>query len=136
MAPLRRTLQATVQETLNPPAVLPPTQQIARIIKAQGNNLYSANEPSGGQILVELPSRFRSSIWLRRGGYVVVDTDRKLFGGRENKIDGEIVNVVGDEKEWKKTSYWPAEFVKKVDQTGIEEEASTAGDDGNNGVEA
>ena len=136
MAPPRRILQATVHETLNPPAALPPTQQIARIIKAEGNNLYSANEPSGSQILVELPSRFRSSIWLKRGGYIVVDTDRKLFGGRENKIDGEIVNVVREEKRWRKTSYWPAEFAKKVDQSGNEEEASMAEDNGDDDVEA
>jgi probable RNA-binding protein EIF1AD len=25
---------------------------------------------------------------------------------RENKLDGEIVNVVRNEKEWRKQSYW------------------------------
>lgn len=47
-----------------------------------------------------------------------MDTDRKVFGDRQNKIDGEIVNVVGEEKRWRKMNYWPAEFAKKkVEQT-------------------
>lgn len=128
MPPPRRILQATVQETLNPPATLSPTQQIARIVKAEGNNLYSVEAPSGDQILVELQSRFRSSIWLKRGGYVLVDTDRKVFGERENKIDGEIVNVVREEKTWRKRTYWPAQFArKKVQQTNSDEDESRVG---------
>lgn len=51
-----------------------------------------------------------------------MDTDRKVFGERQNKIGGEIVNVVGEEKRWRKASYWPSEFTKKVDPTGKEEE--------------
>lgn len=27
-------------------------------------------------------------------------------GGRNNKLAGEIVNVVREEKEWRKMSYW------------------------------
>ncbi len=128
MPPPRRILQATVEETLNPPPTLSITQQIARIIKAEGNNLYSIETPPGEQLLVELPSRFRSSIWLKRGGYVLIDTDRKVFGERENKIDGEIVNVVREEKRWRKRNYWPAEFAKKkVEQTGSDEEESMVG---------
>lgn len=32
---------------------------------------------------------------------------------RENKLDGEIINVVREEREWKKMSYWPKEFVRR-----------------------
>ena len=46
----------------------------------------------------------------------MVDTDRKALGGRNNKIDGEIVNVVQEEKRWRKLNYWPAEFSKKRDE--------------------
>ncbi len=113
MPPPRRILQATAEETLTPPPTLPPTQQIARLIKAEGNNLYSVETASGDKLLVELQSRFRSSIWLKRGGYLLIDTDRKVFGERENKIDGEIVNVVREEKRWRKRSYWPEGFGKK-----------------------
>jgi probable RNA-binding protein EIF1AD len=100
----KRNLLATAEETLTPPDALSEGQSIARVTKAAGNNLYNADLPSGRPILVELPSRFRSTIWIKRGSYVVVDT--KALADRDNKLDGEIINVVRDEREWKKQSYW------------------------------
>lgn len=104
----KRHLLATAQETLFPPASLPKNHLIVKVRKAEGKNLYSVELPSSSPtektLLVELPSRFRSQIWLKRGGYVVVDTG--AFAGRENKLDGEIVNVVRDEREWRKREYW------------------------------
>lgn len=100
----KRNIQAAAEETSTPPAEIAPTQSIARVIKAAGNSLYLCVLPGGKEVLVELPSRFRNTIWIKRGGYVLVDTK----GGevRENKLDGEILNVVRDEREWRKASYW------------------------------
>lgn len=42
---------------------------------------------------------------------MVVDT--KALADRDNKLDGEIVNVVRDERQWRKQGYWPKEFAKK-----------------------
>ena len=101
----KRNLLATAEETSTPPAILGEGQAIARVKKAEGNNLYSVELPSGKEsLLVELPSRFRSQIWIKRGGYVVVDTS--TFAERDNKLDGEIINVVRDEKHWRKQAYW------------------------------
>lgn len=111
MGPPRRKLQATVEETLTPPDKLEDSQLIARIVKAEGKNLYTVLSPSSETLLVELEARFRSTIWLKRGSYVLVD--KASLADRENKIDGEIVNVVRDEKAWRKEKYWPKEFVKK-----------------------
>lgn len=107
----RRKLQATVEETLTPPDVLGNDQFIARIKNAAGNNLYNIETSDSTTLLVELEARFRSKIWLKRGGYVLIDT--KTLADRTNKIDGEIINVVRDEKAWRKASYWPKEFVKR-----------------------
>ena len=104
MGPPRRKVLATVEETLTPPTELSPTQQIARVIKATGNNIYQVEVPSKESVLVELPARFRSTIWMKRGSYVLIDTD--ALEDRENKLAGEIVNIVRDEREWRKTSYW------------------------------
>jgi probable RNA-binding protein EIF1AD len=112
MGPPRRKLQATVEETLTPPDKLEDSQLIARIVKAEGKNLYTVQSPSSETLLVELEARFRSTIWLKRGSYVLVD--KASLADRENKIDGEIVNVVRDEKAWRKEKYWPKEFVKKL----------------------
>ena len=101
----KRTLLATAAETSVPPGVLDKGHVIARVKKAEGNNLYSVELPTAeNSLLVEMPSRFRSCIWVKRGGYVLVDTS--AFEDRENKLDGEIVNVVRDEKEWRKKAYW------------------------------
>lgn len=124
----KRNLLATAAGTSAPPTVLDEGHAIARVNKAEGNNLYSVELPSAkGRLLVELPSRFRSQIWIKRGGYVLVDMS--AFDDRENKLDGEIVNVVREEKQWRKQAYWsvfastevkyqlmnprPPEFIKK-----------------------
>jgi probable RNA-binding protein EIF1AD len=126
MPPPRRKLQETVEATLTPPDTLASSQSIARVIKAEGNNLYSVELPSAKTLLVELLPRFRSTIWLKRGGFVVIDT--KALADRDNKLDGEIVNVVRDERQWRKESYWPKEFVKKPAAMGSDsEEVSTVG---------
>lgn len=136
MGPPRRKLLETETETLTPPPELPPNHHIGRVIKATGNNVYSVELPSSSAaaaasaasasepaptseptktaqshsstapktILVELNPRFRSTIWLKRGSYVLVDTSPHLERG--NKLKGEIVNVVRDEKEWRKAAYW------------------------------
>ena len=109
----KRQLHATVEETLTPPDTLSETQAIARITKAAGNNLYAAELPNSKAVLVELEPKFRSTIWIKRGSYVVVDT--QSLAERENKIDGEIVNVVRDEKAWRKMGYWYVMFYLHYD---------------------
>ncbi|KAI6868448.1 hypothetical protein KC338_g3937 [Hortaea werneckii] len=52
--------------------------------------------------------------------FVLVDA--AALAERDNKLGGEIVNVVGDEKAWKKMAYWPAEFAKKRAVYGDESE--------------
>ena len=132
----RRNLQATAEETMTPPPSLTPTQSLARVLQAAGNNLYRVELPSSATItsdasktlLVELPARFRSTIWIKRGGFVLVDT--AAAGERENKLDGEIVNVVRNEKEWRKEKYWPKEFVQRIsyaDEDDSDEEESNVG---------
>lgn len=100
----RRNLLATAEETLTPPNTLPEKQAIARVIGAAGNNLYHVELPSAQKMLVELPARFRNTIWIKRGSFVVVDAS--ALADRENKLDGEILNIVRNEKEWRKMAYW------------------------------
>jgi probable RNA-binding protein EIF1AD len=57
---------------------------------------------------------------------VVVDT--QALADRDNKLHGEIVNVVRDERQWRKESYWPKEFVKRpAVMVSDSEEESTVG---------
>lgn len=100
----KRNVLATAEETSSPPDELSASQTIAQVEKAAGNNLFSVKLPSGKKGLVELPARFRSAIWIKRGGFVLVDATS--LADRENKLDGEVVNVVRDEKLWRKMPYW------------------------------
>jgi probable RNA-binding protein EIF1AD len=104
MGPPRRKVLATAEETLFPPDELAQGQLIGRVIKATGNNVYLVEYPSKARALVELPARFRSTIWIKRGSYVVVDTN--ALEDRDNKLGGEIVNIVRDEKAWRKALFW------------------------------
>jgi probable RNA-binding protein EIF1AD len=100
----KRNVLATIEDTVTPPDTLPPAHLIARITKAEGKNLYNAELPDGKPILAELEAKFRSTVWIKRGSYVVVNASG--LADRENKLDGEIVNVVRDEKAWRKMAYW------------------------------
>lgn len=100
----KRQVLATIEDTITPPDVLPDAHLIARIVKAEGKNLYSAELSSGKSVLAELEAKFRSTVWIKRGSYVVVDTS--AMAERDNKLDGVIVNVVRDEKAWRKMAYW------------------------------
>ena len=105
MSRSKRSFLVTARETLSPPVALDAGHAIASVIKAEGKNLFSVMLPEQDKVLlVELPARFRSQIWIKRGGYVVINTHE--FATRENKLDGQIVNIVRDEKLWRKQDYW------------------------------
>ncbi|KAI9852339.1 MAG: hypothetical protein M1838_001044 [Thelocarpon superellum] len=119
----KRSFLATAEETATPPVQLSDGQQIARVVKATGSHNYSVALPSGDIALVELPSRFRSTIWIKRDGFVVVDLT--ALPKREKKLTGEIVNVVRNEKEWRRESYWPLEFASKSPHLDTDDEQAS-----------
>lgn len=106
MAPPRRKVLATAEETMIPPDELAETHHIVRALKGTGNNIYQIEFPDKSQMLAELPARFRSTFWIKRGSYLLVDT--KAQEERDNKIGGEIINIVRDEKAWRKAPFWYA----------------------------
>ncbi len=120
----RRKIRNAAEETLTPPDSLAPGQMIARVVKTNGKDLYTVQTSDGTNLLVELEAKFRGTIFVKRGGYVLVDTSAS---DRANKIQGEIVNIVGDEKTWRKQPYWPQAFVKKAMPVDSDEEESLVG---------
>ncbi|EAA33024.2 hypothetical protein GE21DRAFT_5572 [Neurospora crassa] len=123
----KRHVHAADQESLTPPDQLTDSQSIARVVKAEGNSNYICELPNKKTILVELESRFRNTIWIKRGGYVLVDLgsmeERSKTG---SKVVGEIINIVRDEKAWRKEAYWPKQFVRQTYDES-EDEESTVG---------
>ncbi|GAW12185.1 hypothetical protein ANO14919_015460 [Xylariales sp. No.14919] len=106
----KRDVRAAAEESTTPPSELTLSQSLARVIKAEGNSLYSCSLPNQQTVLVELAARFRNTIWIKRSGYVLVDLTPP--DEKRGKVEGEIVNVVREEKEWRKQNYWPKEFAK------------------------
>ncbi|KID79504.1 uncharacterized protein G6M90_00g018980 [Metarhizium brunneum] len=120
----KRNVLAAAEETLTPPATLDPSQSVVRVVKPQGNNLYTCELPNRKTVLLELAQRFRNTIWIKRGGYVL--GERYEQGSGDTRADGEIVNVVRDEKLWRKQPYWPEEFTKN-NRDLSDEDDSTVG---------
>ncbi|KAG5928041.1 hypothetical protein E4U53_002766 [Claviceps sorghi] len=120
----KRTVLAAAEQTLTPPAALEPNQVLVRVIKPQGNNLYTCQLPNQKPLVLELAQRFRNTIWIRRGGYVLAE---RYDGPTDGRAEGEIVNVVREEKLWRRQSYWPQEFTKSAYPLSDDEDDSTVG---------
>ena len=128
MARSKRNILAAADESSTPLDSLPANHIIMRILKPVGNNLYCAEYPTGDKTtLVEMPSRFRSSIWIKRGSLILVN--QKALADRDNKLGGEIERVIMNEKLWRKQSYWPEKFCKQTSliELDLEDEESTVG---------
>ncbi|UKZ93066.1 uncharacterized protein TrAFT101_007998 [Trichoderma asperellum] len=121
----KRNVLAAAQEALSPPAELEPTQVIVRVLKPEGNNLYTCEMPNKKPVVLELAQRFRNTIWIKRGGYVLAEG--YPVGTQDSRAIGEIINVVRDEKLWRKQAYWPKEFAKVVEEFSDEESDSNVG---------
>lgn len=104
MARPKRSIVAATAEATTPPNALEPNQSLVRVVKAEGNNLYLCHLPTKAEILLELAQRFRNTVWIKRGGYVLAQ--RYPEADQTGRVVGEIVNVVGDEKAWRKQPYW------------------------------
>lgn len=102
----KRSIVAAAEESLNPPDELTPSQSIARVVKAEGNNLYTCELPNKKIVLLELEQKFRNAVWIKRGGYVLVDLGSVDERKSSSKVAGEIRNVVRDERLWRKQPYW------------------------------
>eukprot|EP00048_Salpingoeca_helianthica_P022390 m.17972 g.17972 ORF g.17972 m.17972 type:complete len:178 (-) comp7252_c0_seq2:252-785(-) len=85
-------------------------QQIVRVLHPKGNNLHEVQEASGGTYLASMPTKFRKSIWVKRGDYVIVEP---IAEG--DKVKAEIIHILFPEqiRELQKDSKWPAAFSSK-----------------------
>ncbi|CAD7086617.1 unnamed protein product [Hermetia illucens] len=86
-------------------------QQIVRVVSSRGNNLHEV-EPAadGGHFLVSMPTKFRKTIWVKRGDFVLVEPIEEGV-----KVKGEMCKILTAEhvKEFSKEGIWPRKFTKK-----------------------
>jgi len=86
--------------------------------------------PDGFQALVILPARFRKQIWIRNGGFLIVEVIEDVERGGERVFNGEIVRVLlkDDEKHLRGLDggvWWPERWSVREDEEE-EEEAEEA----------
>jgi probable RNA-binding protein EIF1AD len=121
----KRDILAAAQAATEPPEILPEDHFIAKIVKAQGSNLFLLALPGGKQVLAELAAKLRNTFWLKRNNFVVVDGS--ALADRDNKLAGVICTVILEDKAWRKMSWWPKEFVKSNAYQFDEDDESNAG---------
>ncbi|EEB08824.1 translation initiation factor eIF1A-like protein [Schizosaccharomyces japonicus yFS275] len=114
---------ATFQASMDPPDHLEENQLIARVTALRGSSLFEVTDPAGSTLLVEMPPKFRKSVWVKRGGYVLLD--KSEFQDKKNKIDGTIVHVIHSTKVWMKQHYWPPEFAARIQPVEEDESSSS-----------
>ncbi|XP_015775840.1 PREDICTED: probable RNA-binding protein EIF1AD [Acropora digitifera] len=77
------------KEVLDDYVVPDPNQQIVKISGSRGNNLHEVETSDGTKFLVSMPSKFRKSVWIKRGDFVIVDPIEE-----GNKVCAEIVHIL------------------------------------------
>merc|ERR1712117_28158 len=103
------------------------TESIVRIVGGKGNNLHMVEDSSSEQFLVSMPRKFRRSVWVKRGDFVVVQPIEE-----GDKVKAEIVRVLYKEqiKYIKEEGRWPKGFAGKdeEDKASEQEDLSKAAD--------
>ena len=88
--------------------VLPTKNQtVGRIVHGCGNNLHKATIPSGEEVLVSMPKKFRVNVYVKRGNFVILDP---ILEGV--KVRFEVANILYPEQIQfiRDHGVWPEEF--------------------------
>lgn len=96
-----------LNEVLDDDCHLGENQQLVKVLASCGNYLYEICTTGGDVFLVSMPSKFRNTVWIRKGSYVIIES---IDEGQ--KVRGEIVKVLLKHhlKQMKKDGNWPKEF--------------------------
>eukprot|EP00873_Tetraselmis_striata_P000449 jgi/Tetstr1/420713/TSEL_011796.t1 len=100
---------SAMQDNIKAPAE---GQAIVRALHPRGGNIFEVEHPDRRKTLVLLPSRFQKKLWVKNGGYLIIEesAEAEVEG---NKITGNIVAVLfpQDVKDLKRgEGVWPPEF--------------------------
>jgi len=82
-------------------------ESVVRVVAGRGNNLHEVKDQHGELFLVSMPTKFRKSVWIKRGDFVIVSHIKE-----GDKVKGEITTVLYKDqiKYLKSEGVWPKEF--------------------------
>ncbi|KAH9417277.1 putative RNA-binding protein eif1ad [Dermatophagoides pteronyssinus] len=84
-----------------------PGEQIVQVLRGCGNNLHEVRQIDGEQYLVSMPTKFRRSVWIKRGDFLIVTPIEE-----GNKVRAEIHSILLKDhiRYLKQQNKWPKEF--------------------------
>ncbi|KAI9502236.1 hypothetical protein GGI25_001524 [Coemansia spiralis] len=103
------TMQCPVARVLGPRGQHLHEVVVARTLVADDiNQRLNPEDKAWFTTLAQLPPKFRSVVWVKRGGYVLVDLSEQLT----DKIGGDIAIVLmaGQVKHLKQAGQWPSDY--------------------------
>ncbi|KAF8386562.1 hypothetical protein PRIPAC_75704 [Pristionchus pacificus] len=104
---------------------------IAQVVGARGNNLHEVLEESGETYLVSMPSKFRKSVWIRKGQFVVVrpiEEGDKVRAEIEHVLDAENVLYIREQNKWPQRFEAEAKLLTREMKRGGEDKEETVED--------
>ncbi|KAI8471821.1 MAG: hypothetical protein J3K34DRAFT_520188 [Monoraphidium minutum] len=116
--------QQSLTQEVQPPG---PDESIVRALGARGGNIVEVEHPDGRATLVLMPARFNKKLWVRRGGFLIIDESAEAQEDASSRVTGTIVSVLYDEhvrKLQKLPGVWPPEF-----QAGSSKAAAVAAEE-------
>ncbi|KAG2489844.1 hypothetical protein HYH03_011647 [Edaphochlamys debaryana] len=99
-----------------------PGQSIVRALGSRGSNLIEVEFPDGRQTLVMMPAKFNKKLWVKRGGFLLIEASEEAQ--QDTKVTGTIVGVLYDDqiKQLSKMpGVWPAEFSTREGKGTLED---------------
>ncbi|KAE8752465.1 hypothetical protein FOCC_FOCC000588 [Frankliniella occidentalis] len=84
-------------------------QDVVKIRASVGNNLHEVETATGEVYLVSMPSRFRKSVWVKRGDFILVEPIEE-----GDKVRAEMVRPITSDyiRFLRENSKWPSAFEK------------------------
>ncbi|KAL1509829.1 hypothetical protein ABEB36_004508 [Hypothenemus hampei] len=97
-------------------------QQIVQVIGIRGNNLIEIGCDDGTTFLASLPNKFRRNAYLKRKGFVLVESIKE-----GDKVKAEVVKLLTEEhiEHFKQKKVWPTKFMSEEELKNLEEGSKT-----------
>ncbi|KAK9830876.1 hypothetical protein WJX81_000816 [Elliptochloris bilobata] len=105
----KHVLQSALQDAVQPPTGC---QSIVRAVGSRGGNHVEVEFPDGRRTLAMLPARFNKKLWVRRGGYLVVEEAEDVGAGAVSALIVSVLYSDGVRALRKLPGVWPAEFAE------------------------
>eukprot|EP00879_Flechtneria_rotunda_P028248 GHRR01030340.1.p2 GENE.GHRR01030340.1~~GHRR01030340.1.p2 ORF type:complete len:108 (+),score=9.90 GHRR01030340.1:194-517(+) len=86
--------QNAISQDVQPPEH---NQHIVRALGSRGGNIVEVEYPHGTATLCIMPAKFKRKLWVRRGGYLIIEASPEAEQDSSSRVTGTICAVLYDE---------------------------------------